>query len=65
MSLRRVPAWTSHEDLVLQELAVAGESAATIAAEMTRSEPAIRSRAARLNLTLIKRQPGPKAKGKQ
>jgi hypothetical protein len=65
MSVRRVRRWTSHEDLVLQELAVVGESAATIAAEMTRSETAIRSRAARLNLTLAKGQPGPKAKGKQ
>jgi hypothetical protein len=63
MSVRRVLPWTSHEDLVLEELAVAGESAATIAAEMTRSETAIRRHAARLNLALAKGQPGPK-KGK-
>jgi hypothetical protein len=63
MSMLRARPWTSHEDLVLQELAVAGESAATIAAEMSRSEAAIRRHAARLNLTLAKGQPGPKAKG--
>jgi hypothetical protein len=56
--------WTSHEDLVLRELAEAGEFAATIAAEMTRSETAIRRHAAHLNLTLAKGQRGPKAKGK-
>jgi hypothetical protein len=38
--------------------------AVTIAAEMARSEPPIRSRAALLNLTLAKGQRGPKAKGK-
>jgi hypothetical protein len=62
MSVRRVWPWTSHEDLVLQELAVAGESAATIAVEMSRSEAAIRRHAAILNLKLAKGQPGPKAK---
>jgi hypothetical protein len=62
MSVRRVWPWTSHEDLVLQELAVAGESAATIAAEMARSEAAIRRHSTRLNLTLAKGQPEPKAK---
>jgi hypothetical protein len=60
--MKRSRRWTSHEDLVLRELAAAGEFAATIAAEMTRSETAIRSHAARLNLTLTKGQSGPKAK---
>jgi hypothetical protein len=52
-------------DIVLQRLAVAGKYLAAIAAEMTRSEAAIRTHAALLNLTLAKGQPGPKAKGKQ
>jgi hypothetical protein len=64
MSVLRARPWTSFEDLVLQELAAAGKHVAMIAAEMTRSETAIRSRAARLNLTLGKGQPGPKAKVK-
>jgi hypothetical protein len=64
MSARRARPWTSHEDIVLQRLAAAGKYAATIAAEMTRSESAIRSRAALLNLTLAKGQPGRKAKGR-
>ena len=54
--------WTSDEDIVLQRLAAAGKYTAAIAAEMTRSEAAIRSHAALLNLTLAKRQRGPKAK---
>jgi DNA-binding NarL/FixJ family response regulator len=56
--------WTSHEDIVLQRLAAAGKYVAAIAAEMTRSEAAIRSHAALLNLTLAKGQRGPKAKAK-
>jgi hypothetical protein len=56
--------WTAHEDIVLQELASAGKNASTIAVEMNRSEAAIRSHAARLNLTLAKAQRGLKAKGK-
>jgi hypothetical protein len=43
-------------------LAAAGKFVAAIAAEMSRSEAAIRRHAARLNLTLAKGQPGPKAK---
>ena len=62
MSMLRARRWTSHEDIVLQRLAAAGKSAATIAAEMTRSEAAIRRHAARLNLTLAKGQHGPKGK---
>jgi DNA-binding NarL/FixJ family response regulator len=62
MSMLRGRPWTSHEDIVLQRLAAAGKFAAAIAAEMSRSEAAIRRHAARLNLTLAKGQPGPKAK---
>jgi hypothetical protein len=62
--MKRVRPWTSHEDLVLRELAEAGEFAATIAAEMSRSETAIRRHAARLNLKIAKGKHGPKAKGK-
>jgi hypothetical protein len=64
MSVLRARPWTSHEDIVLQKLAASGKLAATIAAEMTRSETAIRRRAAILNLTLAKGQCGPKAKGR-
>jgi hypothetical protein len=64
MNARRARPWTSHEDIVLQRLAGAGKYIATIAAEMTRSEAAIRNHAACLNLTLAKGQRGPKAKGK-
>ena len=57
--------WTAHEDIVLQRLASAGKYAAAIAVEMHRSEAAIRSHAALLNLTLAKKgQRGPKAKAK-
>jgi DNA-binding NarL/FixJ family response regulator len=62
MSVLRARLWTSHEDIVLQELAAAGKYAAAIAAEMNRSEATIRSHAALLNLTLAKGQRGPKAK---
>jgi hypothetical protein len=64
MSVRRAPLWTSHEDIVLQRLAAAGKYAAAIAAEMTRSESAIRSRAKQLNIALATAQRGPKAKEK-
>ena len=64
MSVLRARPRTSHEDLVLQRLAAAGKYVAAIAAEMSRSETAVRSHAARLNLTLAKGQRGPKAKGK-
>ena len=56
MSGVRARPWTSHEDIVLQRLATAGKHVAAIAAEMTRSEAAIRSHAALLNLTLAKGQ---------
>jgi DNA-binding NarL/FixJ family response regulator len=61
MSVLRARPWTSHEDIVLQRLAAAGNAAA-IAAEMTRSEATIRIHASLLNLTLAKGQRGPKAK---
>jgi hypothetical protein len=64
MRVIRARPWTSHEDIVLQRLAAAGKYAATIAAEMARSESVIRRRAALLNLTLAKGQRGPKARGK-
>jgi C4-dicarboxylate-specific signal transduction histidine kinase len=64
MSVLRARPWTSHEDIVLQRLAAAGKYVAAIATEMNRSEAAIRSHAALLNLTLAKGQRGPKAKGK-
>jgi hypothetical protein len=64
MSVLRARPWTSHEDIVLQRLAAAGKHVAAIAAEMNRSESAIRSHAALLNLTLAKGQRGPKAKAK-
>jgi hypothetical protein len=60
----RAHPWTPHEDIVLQRLAAAGKYVAWIAAEMNRSETAIRNRAALLNLTLAKGQRGPKANGK-
>jgi hypothetical protein len=56
--------WTAHEDIVLQRLAAAGKYVAAIAIAMNRSESAIRSHAALLNLTLAKGQRGPKAKAK-
>jgi len=62
MSMLRGRPWTSHKDIVLQRLAGAGKFVAAIAAEMSRSEAAIRRHAARLNLTLAKGQPGPKGK---
>jgi len=62
MSVLRARPWTSHEDVVLQRLAAAGKYVAAIAAEMARSEAAIRTHAALLNLTLAKGQRGPKAK---
>jgi DNA-binding NarL/FixJ family response regulator len=62
MSVLRARPWTSHEDIVLQRLAATGKYVAAIAAEMTRSEAAIRSHAALLNLTVAKGQCGPKAK---
>jgi DNA-binding NarL/FixJ family response regulator len=62
MSVRRVRPWTSHEDIVLQRLAAAGKHAAAIAAEMNRSESAIRSRARKLNIMLARAQGGLKAK---
>jgi DNA-binding NarL/FixJ family response regulator len=64
MSVLRARPWTSHEDMVLQRLVAAGKHAAAIAAEMTRSESAIRSRAKKLNITLARAQGGRKAKGK-
>jgi DNA-binding NarL/FixJ family response regulator len=57
--------WTPHEDIVLQGLAAVGKYAAAIAAEMNRSESAIRTRAAMLNVKLAKvRRTGRKAKAK-
>jgi hypothetical protein len=38
MRVTRARPWISHEDIVLQRLAAAGKYAATIAAEMARSE---------------------------
>ena len=64
MSVVGARPWTAHEDMFLRQLASAGKYAAAIAAEMTRSEAAIRSHAALLNLTLAKGQRGPKAKAK-
>ncbi len=64
MSGVRAHRWTSHEDIVLQRLAMAGKYAAAIAAEMNRSESAIRSRAKKLNITLPRAQGVRKAKGK-
>jgi hypothetical protein len=64
MSVLRARPWTSHEDMVLQRLVAAGKFRAAIAAEMTRSESAIRSRAKKLNITLARAQGGRKAKGK-
>jgi hypothetical protein len=49
--------------MFLRQLAAAGKYAAAIAVEMSRSEPAIRKRATRLNITMAKVQRfGPKAK---
>jgi hypothetical protein len=62
MSVLHARPWTSHEDVVLQRLASAGKYLTAIAAEMTRSEAAIRTHAALLDLTLAKGQRGPKAK---
>jgi DNA-binding NarL/FixJ family response regulator len=62
MSVVAIRPWTSHEDIVLQRLTATGKYAAAIAAEMNRSEAAIRTHASLLNLTLAKRQRGPKAK---
>jgi DNA-binding NarL/FixJ family response regulator len=64
MSVIAIRPWTSHEDIILQRLAAAGKYVATIAAEMNRSEAAIRSHANPLNLTLAKGQRGSKAKAK-
>jgi DNA-binding NarL/FixJ family response regulator len=64
MSVVAIRPWTSHEDIVLQRLAAAGKYAAAIAAEMNRSESAIRSRAKKLNITLPRAQGVRKAKGK-
>jgi C4-dicarboxylate-specific signal transduction histidine kinase len=64
MSVVAIRPWTSHEDIILQRLAAAGKYVAAIAAEMNRSEAAIRSHASLLNLTLPKGQRGPKAKAK-
>jgi hypothetical protein len=64
MSVVGTRPWTAREDLFLRQLAAAGEYAAEIAAQMNRSEAAIRKRAFRLNLALAKVQRGPKAKGK-
>jgi hypothetical protein len=54
--------WTPEENDLLRELALSGKHAAAIAGQMKRSEPAIRKRAVRLNLTLAKVQRWPKAK---
>jgi hypothetical protein len=62
MSVHRARPWTSHEDIVLQRLAAAGTQAAAIAAELNRSESAIRSRARKVNITLARAQGGRKAK---
>ena len=48
------PPWTPYEDDLLREMTLSGKYAATIAGQLTRSEAAIRKRAARLNLTLAK-----------
>jgi DNA-binding NarL/FixJ family response regulator len=64
MSVVAIRPWTSHEDIILQRLAAAGKYVAAIAAETNRSEAAIRTHAALLNLTLAKGQRGPKAKAK-
>jgi hypothetical protein len=61
MSLASRP-WTAHEDMFLRQLAAAGKFAPAIAAEMRRSESAIRKRATKLKITLAKVQRGPKAK---
>ena len=58
----RARPWTSHEDIVLQRLAAAGKHAAAIAAEMNRSELAIRSRARNLNIMLARARGGLKGK---
>jgi hypothetical protein len=59
----RARPWTPHEEAVLQRLAAAGKYAAWIAADMNRSESAIRSRAALLNLMLPRTPRGPKVNG--
>jgi hypothetical protein len=41
VNVLRARPWTSHEDIILQRLAAAGKHAATIAAEMSRSEAAM------------------------
>ena len=64
MSVLGARRWTAHEDMFLRQLAAAGEYAAAIAAEMNRSESAIRKRATRLNITLARVQRGRKAKAK-
>jgi hypothetical protein len=54
-SLFAKPVWTPPEDAQLRELTDLGESVATIAAKLKRSEKAVNERAAKLGL---------KAKGK-
>jgi len=49
MSVVAIRPWTSHEDIILQRLAAAGKYVAAIAAEMNRSEAAIRSHASTRN----------------
>jgi hypothetical protein len=46
--------WTLHDELRLQQLAAAGKHAAAIAAELNRSESAVRSRAKALKVKIAK-----------
>jgi hypothetical protein len=46
--------WTPHEDMFLRQLAADGKYVAAIAADLNRSESAIRSRVKMLNVTIAK-----------
>ncbi len=48
------PLWTPYEDERLRALAFSGTSAGTIAAQIKRSEAAVRKRAARLKVLVAK-----------
>ena len=48
--------WTPHDEFRLQQLAAAGKHTAAIAAELNRSESAIRSRAKVLEVKIAKRR---------
>jgi hypothetical protein len=58
------PVWTPYEDERLRTLALSGASAAMIARQMNRSEPAVRKRAVRLNVVLAKARLSPELKAK-